>query len=574
MNDKASTTQVPPGPAPQVQENNAIAKAVSVLFEPGDVVELRIIKKKGYIGSGYYDDHDQLVKQAGVLERRKDLPGIYVTLNQINPALLSRRSNRMLMEMSKKDNTTSDADITRRRWLPIDLDPVRPSGISSSEEEHQRAFCRGLEIVNWLSEKGFPEPIIADSGNGSHLLYRIDLPNDPESTVLVKQVLQVLDGIFSDEAVMVDTANFNAGRIWKLYGTTARKGDDTSQRPHRISGLLNTPTLCEVVSTEKLVEIADALPKPPKPHPAGHYNGTGSIDIREWLREHGLGVRLEKPYQGGTLYQLDTCPFSSAHEDGAYVIQFGSGALFAGCHHNSCKGKSWADLREIYEPNRPKPTPATKALKQPTTGPENGLSPGSSQRSLIETPEISPVCDHAGGCGFTLTDVGNSERLVYLYGRSILHCQKLNTWFFWNGQFWERDFLNKIMYLATQTAKSLYSEAAGEGWGAFGNWAVTSQSLARRVAMVEGAKPLRPILPENFDVGDHLLNCLNGTLELDTMTFREHQREDFLTKVAGVDYDPDATCPMWEKHINLVFQGDPDLISCFQELAGYVLSVS
>ncbi|WP_062397891.1 hypothetical protein [Methanogenium cariaci] len=55
--------------------------------------------------------------------------------------------------------------------------------------------------------------------------------------------------------------------------------------------------------------------------------------------------------------------------------------------------------------------------------------------------------------------------------------------------------------------------------------------------------------PEDWDRPEHLLNCQNGTLELDTMTFREHRREDLLTKCCNVDYDPPgATCPPSGRH--------------------------
>ena len=80
---------------------------------------------------------------------------------------------------------------------------------------------------------------MADSGNGAHLLYRIDLPNDDESTDLVKGCLGVLDALFSDGSVSVDAANFNAARIWKLYGTTSKKGDNTPSRPHRHANIVS-----------------------------------------------------------------------------------------------------------------------------------------------------------------------------------------------------------------------------------------------------------------------------------------------------------------------------------------------
>ena len=109
--------------------------------------------------------------------------------------------------------------IIRRRWLPIDIDPVRISGVSSSDSEHESALSLARTIRSWLTDNGWPDPVIADSGNGAHLLYAIDLPNDDASRDLVRSFLELLDCRFSTSACRVDTANFNAGRIWKVYGT-------------------------------------------------------------------------------------------------------------------------------------------------------------------------------------------------------------------------------------------------------------------------------------------------------------------------------------------------------------------
>jgi len=148
------------------------------------------------MASGYFDDLEALAAAVAPLDAA-GTAGIYVTLNEVNPALLSRRANRIKMRLSKKDATTADADIIHRRWFPIDIDPVRPSGVSSTDEEHQAAIVRAAEIAAYLGrERGWPDPVMADSGNGAHLLYRIDLPNDEESKDLVKRCLEVLDTMF------------------------------------------------------------------------------------------------------------------------------------------------------------------------------------------------------------------------------------------------------------------------------------------------------------------------------------------------------------------------------------------
>ncbi len=208
-----------------------IRRAVELLA-PDGVVEVRALAD-GATHSGYFNDHALLAEQVEALDADPAVAGIYVTLNDVNPALLARRANRIKMRLGRNDATTADADIIRRRWFPVDIDPVRPSGVSSTDEEHAAALTAAERIASYLAEQGFPAPIRADSGNGAHLLYRIDLPNDEAATALVKGCLTTLDALFSNEAVTVDTANHNAARIWKLYGTMSRKGDNTVERPHR-----------------------------------------------------------------------------------------------------------------------------------------------------------------------------------------------------------------------------------------------------------------------------------------------------------------------------------------------------
>ncbi len=249
--------------------SDAILQAVQVIAPEG-VVEVRALAESA-VHSGYFDDRSELAARAEVLDADPEVAGIYVTLNPVNPALLARRANRIKMRLGKKDATTSDADIVKRRWLPVDIDPVRPSGVSSTDDEHDLALATAGRIAAWLGEQGFPAPVKADSGNGAHLLYRIDLSNDEAATGLVKGCLATLDALFSNEQVTVDTANYNAARIWKLYGTVSRKGDNTAERPHRRARLLAVPDELAVVPAERLTHLAGLLPKdePPAPKKGG-----------------------------------------------------------------------------------------------------------------------------------------------------------------------------------------------------------------------------------------------------------------------------------------------------------------
>jgi hypothetical protein len=140
---------------------------------------------------------------------------------------------------SKGGATTSDREILERRFILLDFDGAnRPAGISASNEELQSAKKKAICAAKFLSSRGWNNPIAAMSGNGYHLLYRTALPNDRQSAELVKKLLVSLSLLFDDDETKIDTSVFNASRICKVYGTVARKGDDTPERPHRRSILL------------------------------------------------------------------------------------------------------------------------------------------------------------------------------------------------------------------------------------------------------------------------------------------------------------------------------------------------
>ena len=107
--------------------------------------------------------------------------------------------------------------------------------MSATREEGNAAVHLANELRYELSRQGWPEPIRMMSGNGAYLLYRIDLPNDDESTKLVKSILHSLAARFDTPAAHIDCSTYNAARVLKIPGTTARKGDSIPARPHRVA---------------------------------------------------------------------------------------------------------------------------------------------------------------------------------------------------------------------------------------------------------------------------------------------------------------------------------------------------
>jgi hypothetical protein len=223
-----------------------IRRALDILCQPHAVYELRAIHTCNGTVAGYFDNLDSLAAAAaqcssvvykddhGRVRAGYKAQGVYITLNPVLPALLARSAN-SLKEYVQRDEATNDEQILKRRWLPIDCDFKRASGISSTDAEHDAAIARAVEIRDYLISIGWDDGVLLDSGNGGHVLFPLDLPNDDASTELVKRILKGLNAKFGRDGIVVDEVNYNASRIWKVPGTVVRKGSDMPDRPHRLA---------------------------------------------------------------------------------------------------------------------------------------------------------------------------------------------------------------------------------------------------------------------------------------------------------------------------------------------------
>lgn len=319
-----------------------LREAINILKPDGQLFEIRILKGKQTI-SGYFTDPDTLIREL----HKVSLKGanVFYSLQQIDESCYSREQHDCFRQCK---TTTSDADIVAYNWMLIDLDPVRKTGISSTKEELKAAYDRGVQIVEYLRELDFPAPIAAMSGNGVHLLYPVYLQNTSENSDLIKRCLNALATLFNDERVEVDTSVFNPSRISKLYGTRAQKGSSTTDRPHRMSKILSTPPVKELVKREQLSRLADEYPQELTRVTASDQR----FDVEGWLDRYGLRVDKVSEWKGVTKYVLEECPFDGSHKapDSA-IIKMASGAITFKCFHNSCQGHDWHELRLKYEPD-------------------------------------------------------------------------------------------------------------------------------------------------------------------------------------------------------------------------------
>jgi hypothetical protein len=336
----------------------AIQQALRLLIPAGHVFEVRALEvqrpgdRRPHTEFGYFNDVLAAAREAAQVS--PFAVGTYVTLHEIQPALLARACNRLVY--AKQNSATKDSDVLRLRWLFIDADPKRPAGISASDAEHEAALERAHAIRGYLVGRlGWPDVVEADSGNGAHILASVDLP--VEDADLLKRCLEALAARFDDDDVTVDTTTGNASRIGKIYGTPTHKGDDVPDRPHRLARILHRPRTLEPVPRELLVALAEQAPKPAPKEPQGAVGGGDrGFDIDAFIARHSLDVDGPDPWEGGRKWVFKTCPWDAAHTNrSAFILQHASGAISAGCHHNGCRDRDWHALRGQYEDLAPRP---------------------------------------------------------------------------------------------------------------------------------------------------------------------------------------------------------------------------
>lgn len=233
-----------------IDDFGAVERALRGLLLPGQTFEIRALHERKYKDmQGFFDDPGLA---ADYLSRMsEDYQGVYFTLNPLTPDVIHRAKSKL--KQSTQGLGASDGEVTRRIWLPLDFDPVRAKGISATPLENKASLELARTVADTLELiYGFPDPVLASSGNGAHLLYAIDMPNTDETRDVIKAFIRTVRAAFATPAVDVDISVFNASRIWRLYGTVARKGDNTLERPHRLSKILRMPDYRECVSLDDL----------------------------------------------------------------------------------------------------------------------------------------------------------------------------------------------------------------------------------------------------------------------------------------------------------------------------------
>lgn len=301
-------------------------------------------------------------------------------------------------------------------------------------------------------------------------------------------------------------------------------------------------------------------------------------ELLERARSARNGARFSALYDDGDMSDYDN-DASRADQALCYHLAFWTGRdaprmnrLFRRSHLMRDKWDR-ADYRET-------------AIAKAISGTAECYTPRGSSRAAKVTPirRDAPAEDDQEPApairGFTLSEMGNAERLIAAHGDEILYCYDFHKWLAWDGRRWATDNAGRVHRLAKQTVKAIYGEAEDiiddKERRALASHALRSESAKAITGMLTHAQSDRPVTPDELDseATDWLLNCANGTLDLRTGARRDADPADRITRRSPASYDAKATCPTWLAFLDRVMGGDQELVTFLQRAIGYSLTGS
>lgn len=559
-------------------------------------VELRAIKN-GHVLVGYYNDPTIFATHAKPLN--EDGYHIYSPINPILPAAIAR-----LNQPPSHGSAVRKEGIARRLVLPYDIDAVRAedpaatavangsakpgskpkvvtySAATTSEREAARAVTQN--IVNFWRIQGV-EPKCLDSGNGYQIFVPIDLPNDLDSEQLVKDVLAAHKAAFEAPGAKIDCWS-DANRILRVPGYLNVKGDNSPERPHRIVKLLNEAS--GLATYEMLEEIKG---KRPSTAPAAtHKPADGAaIQVTEDTQRFTLenvknmlaGISTRVPdfcFESGkkTTYGPGfwvTCPNADAHTEGRAIGLTSATAVWVNergfanfrCQHDHCQEWKWHEFVDAYKAHD---------LQDVIT------KPWLAARTVFPASVSSGGALSSAATVWRYTDSGNAELLVATHGYDFKYLHDSKKWLAWDGRRWGHDGTAEIHRAAKATiramperAKLIEDDAQRAAFLKFATKSESRHSLDNMVALARNETRVAALSPQ-FDKDQWLLNVSNGTVDLKTGVLREHRRQDLITKLCPVEFDPSAKCPRWLLFLEEIFPAQPETISFLQRSVGYSLT--
>lgn len=514
--------------------------------------EVRMMRSDRRIAVGYFDSYAAAIR---VVEAEPDpFIAAWATLNPIISVPAGQILNPSTLRLAA--HTAADEDILRRTALLIDCDPVRPAKTNSTEGEKTASYSQALAVQDFLAKRGWPQPMLADSGNGTQLIFHVALTNDDESRDLVRNILNHLARLFDTVESKIDRGNFNAGRVCKLFPSWTRKGPHSEQRPHRRSAILEAPQELQLVPLDLLTNFASEHARIEE-RKSGLVVSNNDVKLERlvaFIEHYGLDM-LSKPrrVRGGWSIAI-TCPWVEEHTSGesnqestvSHIPGIGYGYS---CLHGHCVDRHWREFRDELEsrfPDKPR-----FHFVEPTTA---NVTVGGSL----------PIIAHATLAETFLRDNHDFVCVYDLERRPIAQ---------WVKTRWDISGDDTLLWRAVADyLKDLYDEYEAPEKGPDPRKRFYDATFISGV--VRCVKPyLPPVRSEAFDQNPHMLG-LPGcrVVDLRNSAIRDMRREDYISQRINVTPDPNCPTPRFDRFISEITCGDGALANYLLRLCALCLT--
>jgi putative DNA primase/helicase len=582
---------------------------LEALFQPGDRILFRPIEtwtengqKKSQVD--YQGVQYQLVGTRGQAEQWQPVPGQLATAIKRHNERSEQTKCNIFFGVCPRFGGDGKFDqawqirVVRVLWMDVDHCTV--------EEARDRCKAAGL-----------PEPsIIVASGNGAHLYWILTAPHlidDVDAPLPVftefidqgegkkKKARKFLKGTDGAKAYIDGKGAHNAPSLSPkaqhvqdiLAGIAAKIDGDHAidlSRLLRVPGTLNRkdqrngrePVPCRLVECrpERRYAIAEF---------AKYAEASPDRARRETIAKVKLPTHRRLPARSRDKFQelLLAC--------GAAQIGTRSDTDYALCcwaiEHGMTKEEVWAEAQQVGKfveggeryfartwakaEDHTREQIYTKVERKAARG---RAKPSGNGRAAAGSEDGTPSLLFPVG----RTEVANALRLAKKHGVNVRWCDPWGKFLVWDGRRWAVDQECRADALAKDIFQSLWDEIAALGRSSevddelkellrFAKQTGTAHGIEAMLKLVR-SEPGIAISPNALDTDPWSFNVANGTIDLRTGKLRPHRREDRMTKLCPVTYDPAADCPMWLRFLGDVTAGDTALQRYLRKAAGCSLT--
>lgn len=324
----------------------AINNTLALLFEPGHVIGVSGIRLNDTMSKKFFTDIDQAAAVIEKADRSGKFKGIYLSLQVL------------------KAGSTSDRrrDVASYVHLMIDFDRNVKDG-NASDDERCAIEKVMLEAKEWLSGILGSEPLVADTGNGFHLIFKLQpFAADERAMALLKECILAVKTRFEKPGVNleIDASVAEPEQLTRCYGTWNRKYPETPGRPQRQSKVLSAPAKWNPVDQCRLELLAAEAPvqesMPSRNRKVRMPALCEGFDIYDLCDHYELEIEEEFDKGSKTYFVLSECPMAGKKHSGdsAKSCLIVGDTLGFQCFSDDCDSYTIGDvLRRLNDEHEP-----------------------------------------------------------------------------------------------------------------------------------------------------------------------------------------------------------------------------